>query len=127
MLRFDASNFESFLDRSTHPDLDDRTLQAHRMVLDGSGRSADMLGWRDLLLQPDDALLEEIDRVAQEIRERADVLLCIGIGGSYLGAQAVVDALTPYLEEEQDAFVDGAGVAVRHDVGEAGERPRADA
>jgi glucose-6-phosphate isomerase len=102
MLRFDASNFESFLDRSAHPDLDERTLQAHRTVLDGSGRSAEMLGWRDLLLNPDDALLEEIDRVAQEIRERADVLLCIGIGGSYLGAQAVIDALTPYFGRKGD-------------------------
>ena len=96
MLRFDASNFEPFLDRSAHPDLDARTLAAHRTVLDGSGRSGDMLGWRDLLLNPDDALLEQIDQVAQEIRERADVLLCVGIGGSYLGSQAVIDALTPY-------------------------------
>ena len=102
MLCFDASNFEPFLDRSLHPDLDARTLGAHRAVLGGSGRSPEMLGWRDLLLAPDDALLEEIDRVAQEIRERADVLLCIGIGGSYLGAQAVVDALTPYFGRKGD-------------------------
>ena len=102
MLRFDASNFEPFLDRSAHPDVDTRTVQAHRAVLDGSGKSADMLGWRDLLLNPDDALLEEIDQVAREIRERADVLLCIGIGGSYLGAQAVIDALTPYFGRNGD-------------------------
>ena len=102
MLRFDASNFDPFLDRAAHPDLNGHVLAAHRAVLDGSGRSGDMLGWRDLLLDPDDALLEQIDQVAQEIRERADVLLCIGIGGSYLGAQAVIDALTPTFGQKGD-------------------------
>ena len=75
--------------------LDDRVMEAHRRVLDGTTASPQMLGWRDLLLQPDDALLESITTLADEIRERADVLLCIGIGGSYLGAEAVLQALTP--------------------------------
>ena len=57
-----------------------------------------MLGWRDMLLAPDDALLERVAEIADEIRERADVLLCIGIGGSYLGAEAVMQALTPHFD-----------------------------
>ncbi|MGB3542773.1 glucose-6-phosphate isomerase [Rubrivirga sp.] len=75
--------------------LDDLALDAHRRVLEGETESPDMLGWRELLLSPDDALLESVIEVASEIRERADVLLCIGIGGSYLGAEAVMDALVP--------------------------------
>jgi len=55
-----------------------------------------MLGWRDLLLDPDDALIEDIEATAARLRRDADVLLCLGIGGSYLGARAVIDALTPY-------------------------------
>ena len=70
-------------------------LDAHRRVLSGETRSPEMLGWRDMLLTPDDALLERIAADAAEIRERADVLLCIGIGGSYLGAEAVMQALVP--------------------------------
>ncbi|GIV58784.1 MAG: hypothetical protein KatS3mg042_1697 [Rhodothermaceae bacterium] len=53
-------------------------------------------GWRDLLLSPNDALLADLATTAAEIRERADVLVCIGIGGSYLGAKAIIEALTPY-------------------------------
>ncbi len=75
--------------------LDARVMEAHRRVLDGATRSPEMLGWRDLLLTPDDALLASIADLGEEIRDRADVLLCIGIGGSYLGAEAVVQALTP--------------------------------
>ena len=77
------------------PALDARVLDAHRRVLTGATRSPEMLGWRDLLLTPDDALLESVAALGQEIRDRADVLLCIGIGGSFLGAEAVVQALTP--------------------------------
>ena len=75
--------------------LDARVMDAHRRVLDGTTRSPEMLGWRDLLLEPDTALLDRVIEAAAEIRERADVLLCIGIGGSYLGAEAVLQALTP--------------------------------
>ena len=40
--------------------------------------------------------LLSIQHVANEIKERADVLVVVGVGGSFLGARAVVDALTPY-------------------------------
>ena len=74
---------------------DDDVLAAHRRVLDGTTEDAGMLGWRSMLLSPDDALLENVSEVTAEIRQRADVLLCIGIGGSYLGAEAVMEALVP--------------------------------
>ena len=53
------------------------------------------LGWRTMLSVPNDALLEDVERLGKEIRERADVLICVGIGGSYLGAEAVISALAP--------------------------------
>ena len=93
------------LDRSRAlPFLDDRdaldgdVLAAHQRVLGGETQSPDMLGWRQMLLEPDDALLESVQQTANEIRERADVLVCVGIGGSYLGAQAVNEALGPYFD-----------------------------
>lgn len=59
-----------------------------------------MLGWRSMLLDPDDALIESVQQTADEIRERADVLVCVGIGGSYLGAEAVNQALAPYFSAD---------------------------
>lgn len=51
------------------------------------------------LLYVNNRPLEElfsIQHVANEIKERADVLVVVGVGGSFLGARAVIDALTPY-------------------------------
>ena len=61
-----------------------------------TGLGAEWLGWRDLLQLPNDALLEEINALAGKIRKDADVFIICGIGGSYLGAKAVIDALSPH-------------------------------
>lgn len=58
-----------------------------------SGKGSEWLGWQDILAEPDDALLSEIDELAGKIRKDADVFVVVGIGGSYLGAKAVIDAL----------------------------------
>ncbi|MEM6287544.1 MAG: glucose-6-phosphate isomerase [Bacteroidota bacterium] len=96
-LALDRSRVLPFLDRLDvdRDALDARVMEAHRRVLGGETESPEMLGWRDMLLEPDDALLASVAETAAEIRERADVLLCIGIGGSYLGAEAVMQALVP--------------------------------
>lgn len=99
MLHLDRRHVAPFLEDADRDALRPRVEAAHRAVLDGSGEGAEMLGWRDLALNPDLALLDEIAGVADEIRERADVLVCIGIGGSYLGAQAVIEALSPYFPD----------------------------
>ena len=45
---------------------------------------------------PNDAMLEELDSLAARIRAEADVFIVCGIGGSYLGARAVIDALSDF-------------------------------
>lgn len=96
MLRFNDANARSFLDDEQLMELRPRVEAAHQDVLDKSGAGSEFLGWRDLLLDPDEALLDDIQQTASTIRRDADVLVCIGIGGSYLGAKAVIDALSPY-------------------------------
>jgi len=80
------------VDRSS---LDSAVEAALRLELAGATESPEMLGWRTMVEAPDDALIESVAETAAEIRDRADVLLCIGIGGSYLGAEAVMEALVP--------------------------------
>ncbi len=103
MLRLDATPALSFLKDTSLGAIRDRVEAAHRTLLDKSGAGNTFVGWRDLLLQPNDALIEDIESTAAEIRRNADVLLCIGIGGSYLGAKAVIEALTPYFRAAGDA------------------------
>lgn len=63
-------------------------------LLEGSGLGSEYRGWLDLPFA-ETTLLEEIETVAQDLRTRTECVVCIGIGGSYLGAKAVIEALTP--------------------------------
>ncbi|MEM1269597.1 MAG: glucose-6-phosphate isomerase [Bacteroidota bacterium] len=96
MLRIDTSPLSAFLEDGALDAYWAEVEAAHHTLIEGTGAGSDYLGWRDLLLDPNDALLSDVEATAASIRENGDVLLCIGIGGSYLGAQAVIQALTPY-------------------------------
>ncbi|MEE1112553.1 MAG: glucose-6-phosphate isomerase [Bacteroidales bacterium] len=71
-------------------------LLAHELIMNANGEGNDFLGWRDLPLQIENLL--EIDNVAKKIREDNEILVVIGIGGSYLGARAVIEALSGAFE-----------------------------
>ena len=61
--------------------------------------NADLTGWINLPLTNNDVMLNLILQIANEIRLYADVLIVIGIGGSFLGAKAIQGALTPYFRQ----------------------------
>ena len=74
------------------------SLHAYDVLVEGKGEGHEFLGWIDL---PENYDREEYDRIkkaAKRIREDADALVIIGIGGSYLGARAVIEALSPTYE-----------------------------
>ncbi|MCZ6758693.1 MAG: glucose-6-phosphate isomerase [Bacteroidetes bacterium] len=106
MIYFDHSRVDAFLDEKSWKRFSPRVVAAHEALTLGSGAGSEWLGWRRILQEPNDALLEEISRTASFIRAKADVLLCIGIGGSYLGARAIIEALSPNFpispEEQED-------------------------
>ena len=54
----------------------------------------DFVGWLELPTNYDKEEFERIKKAAEKIGKESDILLVIGIGGSYLGARAVIDALT---------------------------------
>ncbi len=96
MIRLDSDLVLPFIADHLRDGMHTRASAAHLAVLHGTGQGNEWLGWQNMLRQPNDALLEDIAALGEEIRARADVLLCIGIGGSYLGAEAVIKALSPY-------------------------------
>ena len=57
-------------------------------------------GWLHYPEQDNEQLITKIEEIAAEIRKEADVLIVIGVGGSYLGGRAILDALTPYFNYE---------------------------
>ena len=67
---------------------------ALKTLLEGSGAGNDFLGWVDLPTRTPDALLDDINATAAQLRKDCDYVVAIGIGGSYLGAKAVIEALS---------------------------------
>ena len=67
---------------------------AHKMLHEKTGAGNDFLGWIDLPVDYDKDEFERIKKAAKKIQDNSDVLIVIGIGGSYLGARACVDALS---------------------------------
>lgn len=68
--------------------------KANNALHSGTGKGNDFLGWLDLPTSLDDELLSDIENSAKLLRENCEVVVVIGIGGSYLGAKAVNEALS---------------------------------
>lgn len=72
-------------------------IDSHFLAIrDRTGRGNDFLGWTDLPSAIDEALIRKIEDAAARFREKSEVSVVVGIGGSYLGARAVTEALSPH-------------------------------
>ena len=63
-------------------------------LVKGTGAGNDFLGWVNLPTRTPSTLIDDINATARRMRETCDVVIAIGIGGSYLGAKAVIEALS---------------------------------
>jgi glucose-6-phosphate isomerase len=95
MIKVDLSRAIKYVDSDKLIEAKALSLASFKKVQQQNGLGAEWLGWRTLLAEPNDALLEEIDHLAATIRKDAEVFIVVGIGGSYLGAKAVIDMLKP--------------------------------
>ena len=66
---------------------------AHKTLVERNGLGNDFLGWIDLPVDYDKDEFARIKAAAERIKQKADVLIVIGIGGSYLGARAAIEML----------------------------------
>ncbi|KAA0966918.1 glucose-6-phosphate isomerase [Sporosarcina sp. ANT_H38] len=81
---------------------DTRVKKIHQKMNKGTSEGADYLGWKNY---PNELPLHELEETldaANKLRENAELVVVIGIGGSYLGAKAIQDALSPYFERKSD-------------------------
>ena len=67
---------------------------SNALLANGQGAGNDFLGWVSLPSSIDAEQLAAVNEVANRLREKAEVIVCIGIGGSYLGAKAVLEAMS---------------------------------
>lgn len=93
MIELSLGGTSAFLNSNVRTEAEAAAKAAFQDLQTKRGIGSEWLGWRRILAQPDDALIAEMETLAAEIRSEADVFIVCGIGGSYLGARAVIDAL----------------------------------
>ncbi|MEG2017542.1 MAG: glucose-6-phosphate isomerase [Clostridium sp.] len=87
-------NLEGFVSEGQIKNLKPMVAVAHKILHEKSGAGNDFLGWLDLPVEYDKDEFERVKTAAEKIKANSKVLIVIGIGGSYLGARAVIEALT---------------------------------
>ncbi|AGA56825.1 glucose-6-phosphate isomerase [Thermobacillus composti KWC4] len=91
---FDYSKALPFVGQHEIDYLADAVRLAHDQLHNGTGAGSDFLGWINLPVNYDKEEFARIQAAAARIRENSDVLVVIGIGGSYLGARAAIEMLS---------------------------------
>lgn len=92
-LSFDYSKAEKFLKSYEVDFMKEQVEAAAKILEEKSGPGNDYVGWLDLPLNYDKDEFERVKKAAKRVQENADVLLVVGIGGSYLGARAAIEFL----------------------------------
>lgn len=90
---FDYSRAAAFVRDEEVELMKKHVLDAKELLVSKEGAGNDFLGWIDLPADYDKEEFDRIKKAARKIQEDSDVLLVIGIGGSYLGARAAIEFL----------------------------------
>ena len=93
-IKIDISKTAGFIPEGAVEGLKDEVFEQQQKLHDKSGAGNDFLGWVNLPSSITSNELAEIKTVANNIRAKADFVVVVGIGGSYLGTRAVIDALS---------------------------------
>ena len=92
-VKYNGKHLAKFIRPEEYDTIFPQVELAHQQLESRSGAGNDFLGWLDLPVNYDKEQFAPIKEAAKKIREDSDVLLVAGIGGSYLGARAVVEAV----------------------------------
>ncbi|MCM1454901.1 MAG: glucose-6-phosphate isomerase, partial [bacterium] len=85
---------EGTVSAATLDSLKPEAAAALKTLQEQTGAGNDFLGWLDLPSRTPQSLLDDIKATAAALRKECDYVVAIGIGGSYLGAKAVIEALS---------------------------------
>ena len=93
-ISLDLSKLAPYLDMTEVDYMEEMVKSAHDKLHNKTGAGNDFLGWVDLPVDYDKDEFAKIKKAAEKIKSDSDVLIVIGIGGSYLGARAAIEMLT---------------------------------
>ncbi|WP_029451001.1 glucose-6-phosphate isomerase [Clostridium algidicarnis] len=92
-LSLDLKNIKDYIEDKEIEAIENEVQLAHKTLHNATGLGSEFLGWLDLPVNYDKEEFKRIKEAAKKIRKNSEVLLVIGIGGSYLGARAAIEML----------------------------------
>ena len=118
-IKIDISKTLSFISEAEIQTLQSEMSKHHRALLEKTGKGNDFLGWVHLPSSINEDIITQIEIDAKRISKMAEIFVVIGIGGSYLGTRAVIDALTGAFsslnQERKHPFIVYAGNNISED------------
>ena len=93
-MKLELSHLEPFLGKDAILSAETKVAATYNTIYNKTGEGNDFLGWVNLPSELDETLISDIEQTAKDLRSKSDVFVVIGIGGSYLGARAVIEALS---------------------------------
>ena len=101
-IALDYSKVSDYISEQEIKDMESAVSAAHKTLTEKTGEGNDFLGWLNLPYNYDKEEFDRIKKSAEKIKNDSDVLIVIGIGGSYLGAKAAIDMLSNHFYNLMD-------------------------
>jgi len=93
-MRIDIKNTNEFITESAINVFQTNAEKANMLLHSKTGKGNNFLGWVNLPVEISPELISDIENTANELIKKIDIMVIIGIGGSYLGAKAVIEAMS---------------------------------
>ena len=104
MLKVNIKEALRFIDQSDYLAVQETAEKARKTLLSKTGAGSEYLGWLNWPVEYDQNEVLRIMEAAKTIQADSDCLVVIGIGGSYLGAKAVLVSLEPYFPQKEKSW-----------------------
>ena len=92
-MKLELEHTYPFVSKDAMQAYETRIASTYNIIYNKTGAGNDFLGWVNLPSEIDESLIADLEKTAAELRQKSEVFVVIGIGGSYLGARAVIEAL----------------------------------
>lgn len=93
-INIDISKALDFVNKNDYENYLNQSVEKIKQLENKTGKGNDFLGWVNLPSSITDLEIKEIENTVNQLKSRVDLIVVVGIGGSYLGAKAVIDALS---------------------------------
>ena len=92
-MKLELTHTNSFVNKEMIQSYESQVASTYNTIYNRTGAGNDFLGWVNLPSEIDESLIADLEKTAFELRKKSEIFVVIGIGGSYLGARAVIEAL----------------------------------